>query len=312
MLRLFRGKRSQTAFARRLGSRSNIAYTWESGRRFPTAAKAFWVAERCGIDVRAALIRFYRREPVWLADTDLTLADGVARLLNDLRGAAQIGQVAERVGHSRFAVARWFKGTAEPRLPDFLRMIEATSLRSIDFIAAFVDPEKLPALREPFQRLSLARKAAYELPWSHGVQRALELEAYLRLPKHEPGWIADQLGITLEEEQRCLELLAASHQIQMQDGRWKVREVLAVDTRQDPEAGKRLKAWWAEVGLERLRADSEGQFSFNLFTVSEKDYERIRELHLAYFRELRAIVAESEPAERVILANVQLVNLSGG
>ena len=49
--------------------------------------------------------------------------------------------------------------------------------------------------------------------------------------------------------------------------------------------------------------------SYNLFTVSERDLGRLRELHLAYFRELRAIVAESEPAERVVVANVQLFGL---
>ena len=38
----------------------------------------------------------------------------------------------------------------------------------------------------------------------------------------------------------------------------------------------------------------------------------IRELHLAYYRSLRAIVAESEPAEVVAVANVQLFALDAG
>jgi hypothetical protein len=72
-----------------------------------------------------------------------------------------------------------------------------------------------------------------------------------------------------------------------------------------------LKTWWSEQALQRLRLNREGLFSYNLFTVSERDYHRLRELHLAYFRELRSIVAQSEPAERVVLANVQLLPLAG-
>jgi hypothetical protein len=82
-----------------------------------------------------------------------------------------------------------------------------------------------------------------------------------------------------------------------------------VDTRQDPDAGRRLKAWWARVALDRLQAGDDGLYSYNLFTVSEVDYQRLRELHLAYFRELRSIVAQSSPSERVVLANVQLLGL---
>ena len=39
-LRFMRGKRSQRAFSHRLGYRSNIAFRWESGVCFPTAAEA--------------------------------------------------------------------------------------------------------------------------------------------------------------------------------------------------------------------------------------------------------------------------------
>src|SRR5688572_16704514 len=114
LLRAIRGRRSQVAFSRRLRYRSNIAYLWESGRNFPTAATMFRAAERCGRDVRAALARFYRAPPDWLADVDLGSAAGVARLLTDLRGSTPIGDLAALCGRDRFAVSRWLKGQAEP------------------------------------------------------------------------------------------------------------------------------------------------------------------------------------------------------
>jgi hypothetical protein len=232
--------------------------------------------------------------------------------LEDLRGHSPIQDLAGRIGRSRFRVARWLRGTAEPRLPDFLRMIEATSLRLLDFIASLVDPAEMPSMASAWRELQTARRAAYEMPWSHAVLRAIELEQYAALSRHQSGWIAARLGIDRAEEERCIDMLLRTGQIQRSGERFAPGPALTVDTRQDPEAGRKLKAWWARVGLDHLRAGDDGLYSYNLFTVSETDYQRLRELHLAYFRELRSIVAQSSPAERVVLANVQLLGLDSG
>jgi DNA-binding phage protein len=311
LLRAARGRRSQVAWSRRLGSRGNVAYSWESGRRFPTAARAFWALGRAGRDARAALRSFYRAPPAWLGDVALDTREGVVQLLADLRGHVPIAELAARTGKSRFSVSRWLSGDAEPRLPDFLRLVEAMSLRLLDFVHALVDAAELPCVHKAWEELSRARRAAYEMPWSHAVLRALELEQYRALGAHEPGWIAHGLGISPEEEARCLEMLEHTGQIAREGGRFAVAAVQTVDTRQNPEASKRLKLWWSRVALERLERDDAGLFSYNLFTVSNADYQRLRELHLAYFRQLRSIVASSAPAERVVLANVQLFDFGG-
>lgn len=306
LIRALRGKRSQTAFSRRLGSRANVVYTWESGRRFPTAAKALWAASRAGVDVKGAIARFYRTPPEWLGSLDVFSGAGVARLLDDLRGRTPIGDIAARAGRSRFAVSRWLRGEAEPRLPDFLRLVEATSLRGLDFVATLADPSRMPSIAAAWSELQQARRAAYEMPWSQAILRVLELEGE---DAHVPGAIAERLGISAEEEERCLDMLERTGQVRRAGERYVVANVQAVDTRQNPDAGRRLKGFWSRVALDRLERDDEGLFSYNLFTVNEADYQRLRELHLAYFRELRSIVAESTPSERVVLANVQLLAL---
>lgn len=307
LIRALRGRRSQLAFSRRLGFRTNVVHTWEAQRRWPTASRALHVAKRAGVEPIAALTRFYRTPPPWLASASPS-PELVARFLQDLRGRAKVAEVAKRTGRSRFAVARWLEGAAEPRLPDFLRLVDAMSLRVLDFVAAFVDPAELPSVTDSWRRLEAGRRAAFELPWSHAVLRVLELESQRRGP-HQPGSIAVQLGISEEEERRCLEALLSSGQLEWDGERYRVSGQLT-DTRHYPEAGRLLKIWWAERALERLKQQREGQFSYNLFAVSERDYERLRELHLAYYRELRRIVAESEPAERVVLAHLWLVPLT--
>jgi hypothetical protein len=239
----------------------------------------------------------------------MTTPTGVARLLADLRGSIPIGDLAARCGRNRFAVARWLKGQTEPRLPDFLRLVEATSLRVLDLLAELVDLARLPAAAEAWARLEAARRLVTQTPWATAVLLALETEAYRALPAHQPGWLAAALGISEEIERECLDLLAETGQIRWRDGRWQLERVQTIDTRSDPGAGQRLKAWWAQVGLDRLRAGAPGSFSYNVFTVSAEDYKRLTEMHQQYYRALRAAVAASAPAERVVVANLQLFPL---
>jgi transcriptional regulator with XRE-family HTH domain len=308
-IRALRGSRSQLALSRRLGFRTNVLYAWESGRRWPTAAVVLHAAQRLRFDVKPRLRRFFATPPAWLESIDPTSREGVAQLLEELRGKMPVVELARRTGCSRYAIARWLAGSAEPRFPDFLRLLEGASLRVLDFVALFHDPLALPSAAPAWKALQAHRRAVYEFPWISAVLGALELAEYTALPKHSPGWIARRLGISLEEELRCLEVLERSGQIVRKGRRWRLARSQTVDTRQDPGAERRLKQWWAELGVARLRAGAPGQFSFNVFAVSQADYERLRELHQSYFRQLRSIVAQSSPSERIIAANVQLFPL---
>jgi len=312
LIRALRGRRSQVALSRRLKCRSNVVYTWESGRRWPTAAVFFRVAERTGVDVSAGIAGFLGTLPPALEGRSFSDPATVALFLGHLREGTTLVELARRVGTNRVSLARWFKGQAEPRLPELLRVVDASSVRLLDFVSAFVPPESLPEVREKWRVLEAQRRVAYSLPWSHAVMRLLEVEAYRRLPQHEPGFIARRLGISEAEEAECLQALADSQLIAKRRKRWVTTQVLTVDTRRNPDAGRVLKQHWASVALNRLPALEPREndlFSYNLFNVSEKDWVRLRELHIAYYQELRRIINASEPAERVALVNLQLMRL---
>ncbi len=310
LLRALRGKRSQQALCRRLGFKSNVVHQWERGHSFPTAARALQVAARVGVDVQGALREFYRTAPRWLDEQEPTTPAGVAAFLSDLRGSTSLVELARYSGKSRFAIARFLSGDAEPRLPDFLRLIEAASLRLLDFIEQLVDPRELPSVRQQWEQLTVARRLAYDEPWSQAVLRALELSSYAALPCHEEGWIARRIGITEQEEAECLKRLNESGQILWQGSRWQIKQVMALDTRRDPDAARRLRAWWLRRGAARVEAGDRG-LMYNLLGVSSADLERLRELQKAYLTEVRAIVARSEPVEHVVLAADLLLDLRG-
>lgn len=310
LLRALRGKRSQKAMCRRLGAKSNVCHQWERGHSFPSAAKTLQVAARVGVDVPAAFREFYRTAPRWLSEQDPSSPSGVAAFLDDLRGSTSVVELSRYSGKSRFAIARFLSGDAEPRLPDFLRLIEASSLRLLDFLEQLVDPRLLPSAKAPWERLTAARRLAYEEPWSQAVLRALELSSYAALPKHEDGWIARRIGIATEEESLSLQRLSDSGQIVWRDQRWHIENVMALDTRRDPDAARRLRAWWLRRGAARIEGGDRG-LMYNLLGVSAADLERLRELQKAYLTEVRAIVARSEPVEHVVLAADLLLDLHG-
>ena len=308
LLLALRGHRSQVQWSRWLGYRSNVAYAWESGRRWPTAAETFRAAGRSGIDVHASLERFYGVRPPWLDDLDPSTPEAIARVIDDMRGSATVSDLARRAELSRYSVSRWLSGRTQPRLPDFLRVVQAASLRVVDLVAALVDPKEVPEISELWERLEARRHGAARHPWTQAVLRALELEAYVTSPKHEPGWIAARLGIDPDREATCLSFMEQTGQISWNGTHFRP-EPLAVDTGRYPAVDRELKAHWAQVAADQIRAGSPGQFSYNVFAVSRADLERIREMHLDYYYALRTVVGESTPSEVVAVANVQLFAL---
>ena len=309
-LRALRGERSQVAWSRRLGYRSNVAYSWEKGRRWPTAAEAMRAAERNGVDLSAALKAFFGHGiPEWVESLNLTTARATAALLDDLRGNTTIVELARRTGFSRFAIARWLSGQTEPKLPDFFRLLEESSTRLIDFVTAIVPASEMATVARQVELQELRRTGAFHLPWTQAVVRCLEVEDYLNLDAHEPGWIGRRLGMGAAQEAECLEFLRDTGQIVWTGTHFEGRTV-AVDTRSRPEIGRRLKSHWTQEGARRIDAGAKGQFSYVVFSASREDLEKIRLLHLRYFNTLRGIIADSEPSEAVAVANVQLFELS--
>ncbi len=311
LVRALRGKRSQAALSRRLGYSSNVLYTWESARRAPVASAFFRLAARSGVDLGQGLREFLSDRGA--AAPDVRHAAGVAELVRALMADWPMVELAASVGADRTTVGRWVNGATEPKLPELLRMVETTTQRLLDFVAIFADPASLPSVRSLYHDLQVQRRLAYDMPWSHAVLRALELRGYRALPRHQPGFIAQSVGISLEEEQRCLAALAGAGQIRRRRGRWVLGRVLTVDTRPSEADNRRLKLHFAEAAVERLRSGSAPEsalFSFNLFAINATDFEKIRRLHVEYFQRIRDLIASSTHPDRVVLMNLQLLPLA--
>lgn len=302
LIRVRRGSRTQKALSRGLGYRSNVLFAWENGHDQPSARSFFCLAQKTGgLPELGAFMRG--------GDVDLLSKQGVATFLQRLALDRSLTELSQAVDRDRYAVGRWLRGQSEIPLAEFLQLVEVTTLVLFDFLALFVDPLLLPEAEPGYKKLLAARTATRKAPWAHAVVHLADLPSYRALPAHEPGWFARRLGVTMAQEQECLQHLSESGQL-IQDGpRYRRAEALTVDTRSDPEGTRRLASYWLTEGAKRVLSPDSGKFAFNTFAVSQPDLEKIKALQSEYFRKLRDIVAQSQPTEAVAVATFQLLTL---
>src|SRR6476620_11554263 len=296
LMRALRGARSQPAFSRGLGFRSNAAYLWEHGRRYPEVSAFLKAGLARDTRLGPALARFFEQPLDTFEGRRALSLRNVTRLVVQLLGTGSKRDVAAQLGVDRTTLGRWCAGKTEPRLPQFLGLVQLSTQRLIEFISLFVDLSVLPSTREVYTYFLRQRRLAYELPRSHIVLRALELDAYQAQPRHDPALLAREVGASEAEVERCLAELEAAGQVVRADGHYRAAQILTIDTREDPEQNARLKAFWAREALERFetrRSPPETLFSFNLFAISEESFQQIRKLHLAYYDQARAIIEQS-------------------
>jgi hypothetical protein len=218
--------------------------------------------------------------------------------------------LAAQIGRPRSTVSRWLSGGSECSLADLLRFVDVTTQRPVDFVAIFVDPALIPSLAGRWEEERLRRELATRLPVSQAVLRALELAEYRALPAHRPGFIATRIGISIRDEATAIEALERAAVIRWDGKRYHVEPVTLDIGQATRVADRRARAYWLERGRERLEADSEGLFSYNVMSVSSEDFERLQRMHVRYFEQVRAVVAASEPLEKVAVLGMQLFELA--
>jgi transcriptional regulator with XRE-family HTH domain len=309
LVRALRGRRSCARFSQRLGYRSNVVLRWESRRSFPTAARLLSLHAALFPKKESCFSAFFRRQPAWFDPARGIDAATVAAFLRDLRGKTPIAELAAAAQLSRHRLGRWLSGSAEPKLPEFLCLVDVATRRLPDWLATLIDPELLPSVARAWKKLCLARAAAYTQPWSHAVLRALELHELPPGRVRQIEWLSERLGIAAAEVQRALDVLEQTEQVQRSRRGYRLERALVVNTAQDPARARALKSNWTRVALERLERGGPGNFGYSLFAISKADLVRLRDLHLGYLRAMQQLISSSQPDECVGLYCAQLLDL---
>ena len=129
------------------------------------------------------------------------------------------------------------------------------------------------------------------------------------LQQHGVRSFVAALGVDEETVAVALQALLAAQVIARTGERHRVLGSLTVDISGGRSALHEIKAHWSRAAAVRaLHPHSDDVFGYNVISASQADLERIRELLKRTYREIRAIVACSEPSQRAALVNLQLVN----
>ncbi len=312
LIRALRGRRSRAELSRRAGYGSNIVQRWESRQCFPTAARYLQLHARLRPSSTSWVERYFKTLPAWALGLDACSPEAVACFLEQLRGSVPLTTLAAQLGRSRFTLSRWLSGRSEPKLPEFLEYCAIVGRRLVDLAAVFEEPTRLPSIRSAWERLALARRAAYELPWSHAVLRALEVAGAPRGVSAQKSWLSNKLSVSVERIEEALEVLLATGQVQRTRAGYRLSgRGFVVNTSDDPKNARRLRASWIRTALERIDDGSSGRYGYSLFAISESDLAKLQRLHLDFVRQMQQVIAQSEPSECVGLYCSQLLNLSG-
>jgi len=247
---------------------------------------------RVGIDVPEALARFHAPSArLW----DPSEPEVIHPWLSALRGQFSQAILADRAQLSRQQVGRMLSGRSRGRLPLVLGLIHAMTGRMPDLIGQMVPIREVPAVaREAEARKALAR-LAFAHPWSPAARAWLGTQK--KLPIEEaPQRLSAALNLPLERAEGLIDALVSSGAARIERKQLRPAPRVTVEIDATQEDVQRVRAHWAEVSAERVASGARGDlFSFNVFAVGRDDLVKIREAQRRFYREVRAIVAESPP-----------------
>ncbi len=320
LLRALRGPRSQTMVSKRLGYRGNVVYPWESGKRSPKLGDVLRLVELYGARPQEALALLARDQE----DNDECQSQSraerahywtdtrIAGLLRTVVGSEPISHLAARIDVDRNTLSRWLDGDSQPRLVDFLELVDHCVHRLLDFLAALVDLDELPAISEERTFFEAQRALAFDFPLSHAVLRALEVDAYRTSHFHDERLLARLIGVETSQIEPLLHALESAQLIRKVGCLYEPTRITTVDISSDPKRSEALKRYFLGEVNRRFQSDPWPQralASYNLCSVSSETLAKIRTLHAAYFDEVRALIeADSAPSE-VLLVGMQLLPL---
>jgi len=302
LLRALRGPRSQVAFSRRLGFRSNIAAAWEGGHRAPSVPTFFDACERVGVDLPDAMTRFH---PAIAPHFD---PQEPAPWLRELRGDTSTASLADALEVSPSRIRRWMAGRAHPRLETFLALVDALTGRASDLVACLVDIDAVPELADRVHAVEAARRLAIEHPWSAAIR--------VLVGTHRPraqgaaGALGHLLDVGSDEVQHALDVMLAAGTIALVGERLCPVEAVTVDLGTLTDAQRlAMRQHWARAAGARAGRHPDDAIGYSVVAVGPEQLEAIRETYRRANRRVRTLVAGCEERELAALLVTQVLVL---
>jgi len=295
-LKALRGRRSQIILSEQMGYGFNQVYLLETGKRIAQWSDFEKICKLTQKSLAENLRRFFQYAE----------GEGVLPLLQFTLKSRKQKDVAKALEIPEARLSRWMRGKSEPPLMDAFRILHHVQTNFLEFLEAVVGEGKIESIQEAVKKRRSLMDTLYKLPFAGAVAPALQTKSYQNLKKHEPGFLAEHLGITFEEEVLALKALVEAGQVEIVNGKYELKNY-SVNLSQDPDRFITICQYWSERAARTPKQRGQkSSFGYRVFGVTEEGRMRIRQAQIDYYNALTAIVkSEVPPYDHVIVINFQ-------
>lgn len=287
-----RGKRTQNQMSKRLGYSYNQVNKWESGVKRIKWIEFVNFTNVMKFDLKSVLLNtmtFYG---------DLLDTKGLYhRLVFD----RSVSEIAAMLSKPEAAIRRWSRGDQEFILADCLEMLDKF-LNVLPSFLSFFPSIDLPPDFSHINRDLTEIKETYKNPVVSGALYCLKLDSYKKRKKHVEGFIAKQVGISLDQEREFIRQFEKAGIIEKENGLYVIKRKDALDFRMDDSQFNSLVTYWLNRGIQkiesRLPEANRSIKGYHVFPISKEGFKKVEELTFAYYNQLVALVnSDTHPSE---------------
>lgn len=308
LIRALRGRRSQSQLSRRLGFSYNQVSRWESGERAIRWKDFVELCAACGQPLGKNVL-LLGGEPARPADH--------SAIFTALFDTSDPAELSARAGVSRHVARLWLDPEKSVDLEDVLRVAEGRGRSPAVFLANFLPAEQtIPCLAEQMTRVRKAAHYCSRHPSLGVVSLFLSLKTYRDLPRHVPGFVAEHLGLTIDEEKFLLSLLVELDIIRYEADKWVHNSVGYLELCPRWPDVRKAMDHWSGIGMKKLHSYQDwprhDRFRYLTVGVTEKtqgDIDRILQKAMLEIVELVGSGAEERQDDKVCVVLVQQFTL---
>lgn len=240
-------------------------------------------------------------------------AEDVRPLIKRLVANGNQEESAKKLGVSRSQISRWMSGRSDPTLEQVLQIAALLNLSLPAFLLALVEMQTLPSIKNEIDLENRERELHFKYPWVGAVILCLRTPKYRALKKHQEGFVAEHLGISLEEERITIEELSKAKAINLgKDGLYSPR-LTTISLTGNREGNIALRKYWTNRCLAKLDGPKTGTpmlWPYLVLNTDKKTYQKIFNKVQSLYHEIVALTdTDSIDANEVYIFNLQLLDL---
>lgn len=284
LLTHFQKNHSMLWLSRRLGYRHNQVYLWKNNRR-----EFYWkdfenLCDRFNLPLKEKIRVYY------LPSGETGFASLVA---HQIKGKIKT-EIRVRYSLSPSKLSRWSTGKASPPFDLACEIFDFASICFLEFLNSVLGASSSPTIQKELKRRNQIKQALYRAEYIGALAPAVELKSYRSLKKHKPGFLAEKIGISIQEEEYGLKVLEDAGVLYFADGIYKLKSyrLYTGDSRDD---FLKIIDYWSKRAAKINKQESvKSFFGYRVFGITSEGLQKLKMAQVNYYSEISQVL-QGEP-----------------